>query len=650
MVTIPRELVQAIQAGDCVLWSGAGLGALAGLPGWEEVLARALTRCPAEAQPQLVDLLAQGRLRPVLSHLQRTIGDPLALVVGAADPEPVAGAEVLATLPWRACFATAYAEVLRRIFATAGQEVEVLSHREVHRPTLRPQARDDERPMILRTPPTGRSMRADRALFDLVEEVVRTRTILFFGFDVDDPDFAEILELLGRIGRGRRHFAWLGAVTEAEAEDLRENFAVEVVDPGACGEPLAALCALKAAIFAAPPAARSLPADLAALDLARALATVPLRADVAADAALTVEIEAIDRLVRDLSQGTGSLGDAWRLGLEPGALLRLGNVYLAHGRAAAASACYEAVRERGAGREYVALAGYNLALESAYAGRGAAAASGLRAAAAVDRSLSLVPSRLELAEVLGGDPTRLVLRCRDREGGERLELWVRTLAHPVGVGEQRRYHGEVRAAAALAHPGLWRVRGGFTDGQLFGVIAEPIAGEPLSARLAGGARMEVFPALRLTIALLDALAALHAGGLVHRDVRPEQILVQGGQPILAGHGFCPLIHVQRPALRRLADGYLAPERLAGEPATASSDVYAAAAVLYRCLTGRSPAGSIQPAGALVPGGLDPRVDAVLARALSPDPDLRLSPRRLRAEFAGVVSVPMLLVSRLGAAP
>lgn len=650
MVKIPSELMQAIQAGDCVLWTGAGLGALAGLPGWEEALSRAVARCPAEAQPQLQDLLAQGRLRPVLSHLQRTIGDPLALVVGAADPELVPGAEVLAKLPWRACFATAYAEVLRRIFAADGQEIEVLSHREVHRPTLRPQARDDERPMILKTPPAGRSMRADRSLFDLVEEVVRTRTILFLGFDVDDPDFAELLELLGRVGRGRRHFAWLGAVTEAEACDLRENFAVEVVDPGPCAAPIAALCALQAALWEAPPGPRSLRADLAALDLARTLATVPLRADVAADAALGVELGAVDRLVDELSQ---EAGEDWRLGLDPGALLRLGNVYLAHGRAAAASACHEAVRARGAGREYVALAGFNLSLGSAYAGRGPAAASGLRAAAAVDRSLSLVPSRLELAEVADGDPTRLILRCRDRESGERLELWVRTLAHPVGVGEQRRFHAEVRGAVALTHPGLWRVRGGFTDGQLFGVIAEPIAGESLATILRGGERMEVYRALRLTIAVLDALAALHAGGLVHRDVRPEQILVAHdppASPVLAGQGLGPLIHVQRPALRRLADGYLAPERLAGEPATASSDLYAAAAVLYRCLTGRSPAGSVRPAGALVPGGLDPRIDAALAHALSPDPGLRISPRRLRAELAGVVSVPMLLVSRLGAAP
>ena len=85
--------------------------------------------------------------------------------------------------------------------------------------------------------------------------------------------------------------------------------------------------------------------------------------------------------------------------------------------------------------------------------------------------------------------------------------------------------------------------------------------------------------------------------------------------------------------------------LAGGEPTMASDLFALAAVMYRCLTGRAVASTMQPPSAFQPD-LDPRLDQVLAHALHAEPSNRLSPRRLRAELERIRSVPMILVSRL----
>ena len=641
MAKIPEELVQAIQAGECVLWTGAGIGALAGLPGWSALLQGWARRCPEGEQAALEALIAQGRLRPVLSYAMRHLGEAARCTDDAAAEAPLRpGAELLGKMRWRACLATTYAEVVRRALAAEGQEVEVLGHREIRRPTLRPGARDDERPLILKTPPAGRSMRADRALFELVEEIVRTRTILFLGFDVDDPDLAELLELLGRVGRGRRHFAAIPFVSAAEAEELLESRGIEVFEAGegAPGDPVATLAAIHAALWVVPPRVSGARADLAALDLARSLAEVPLRVDLAADAALTIGLDEPLLLLAQLgAEEAGRIDAATRL--------RLGATLAVHGRTRDARAHLEAALARGPGREFQALARYGLGWIAAAEGRGAAAIEGLMAAAAIDRSLAIWPSRLEPAAALGADAVGVRLLCRDREGGEAVEVEVRALPRPLGVHGQRRFTSEVQRAAGLRSPHLQRLRGGFCDGQLFGTIAEPAPGPTLAAALAEAGTIEVFRALRIAMGVLDGLAALHGEGLLHRDVRPETVALGEGGAVLCGLGFGSLCDLRRPAQRRCSGGYAAPEVLAGAAPTPASDVYAAAALLHRCVVGQAP-GAGAGLGSRA-AALDPRLVELLGRALDPDPGRRLSPRRLRAELAGVVSVPMVLVSRLG---
>ncbi|MCA9690840.1 MAG: protein kinase [Nannocystaceae bacterium] len=637
MVTIPFELIQAIQAGDCVLWAGAGFGALAGRPGWSRMLARLVKQCPPGARQQLRDLLEQGRLQTVLRYLHRHLGDDVTLVLeGVGENKPLAnsGASLLTALPWRACFATTCAELIQTIYAEAGREVEVLSHVDVHRPSLR----DHERMFVLRTPPTGRAMRADAALFDVVEEVARTRTILFLGFDVDDPDFAQILTLLDRVGRGRRHYAWLAHVTRPEVEELLETHNIEVVSPSDDGDVARALYALQRCLWGVPSGESRAEVDLVALDLARALRSVPLRADLAADAALAVTVEELELLLSHLPP-------ADLAAVELGALLRLGNVMLARHRHLEARRYFSEVLRRGSGREYQTIARFNLALVDHAEGDALAAVDGLTSCAQEDRTAALVPPRFEIAELLAHDRALVRLGCVDRESGEEVEIGVSALSRTVGGLEQERFYRQVQRAVAVDHPAVQRIRGAYTDGRLFGVMAEPLSGFVLADILAQEGRLELERACEILEPVLDGLAACHARGVVHRLVDPRQILITVRGPVLRSPGFLPCASHRRASVRAGARGYLAPEILAGGEPTAASDVFAAAAVLYHAVTGRVVTSSMQPPTSYAPD-LDPRIDQLLAHALHAEPSMRLSPRRLRVELSRIRTMPLLLVSRL----
>jgi tetratricopeptide (TPR) repeat protein/serine/threonine protein kinase len=640
MVAIPVDLARALAHGDAVLWAGAGLGVLAQRPGWAELLRHVVDAHGGAAQAELHDLLEQGRLRTVASYIHRHHGDAplhdlLAQIQRTSPPITADGAAELVDLPWLAMFASAYPDLLVGLAAQRGRALDVIAHTDVHHLRLRDQDRGSDgarrEPFVLRTPPTGRAMRADAAFYDLVEEAVRTRVLVFLGFDIDDPDLLQILALLGRVGRGRRHYALMPWVTDAEAEELLETYGIEVVTvPAEVGVP-AQIAALAAAARSAPAGTSQAGPHLAALDLAKALRAVPIRADLALDDALGVDLD-------ELRQLLGAATAEGSLPLDPGAALRAGSVLLAHGDLAGARRLFQTVITRGAGREYEVAARYDLALVAFADGDGFGALEGFQSAAESDRGFALVPPRFEPVEILGRDGTRMLLSVRDREGGEHHDIDVAMMPRAVADHEVQRFYAEVHKLAMLDHPAIQRVRGGFADGRLFGLLSAPAAGFSLASMLAQDDRLELSRAFAILGPVLRALAHAHAAGVIHRLVHPRQIVVTADGPLLRGFGLTPTASHHRGSVRQTMHGYLAPELLRGASPSPITDAYSAAAVLYHCVTGTAPLGSVPRLTALDPDA-DPRLDGLLVEALHPEPGLRPSVMELHDAVRRILTTP-----------
>ncbi|WP_447007514.1 serine/threonine-protein kinase [Saccharothrix isguenensis] len=156
---------------------------------------------------------------------------------------------------------------------------------------------------------------------------------------------------------------------------------------------------------------------------------------------------------------------------------------------------------------------------------------------------------------------------------------------PVGG---RRFDNEIRTLAALSHPGLLSVYdAGTCDGRSF-VVLQLVDGITLRDRLVRGA-LAAAHVRALGHRLADTLAHVHEQGVVHRDVKPSNVLLdRTGAPYLADFGLARSLGATRLTNARQVVGtaaYLAPEQVRGDEVGPAADVYALGLVLLECLTG-----------------------------------------------------------------
>ena len=162
----------------------------------------------------------------------------------------------------------------------------------------------------------------------------------------------------------------------------------------------------------------------------------------------------------------------------------------------------------------------------------------------------------------------------------------------------RRFVREARATARLAHPNVARVFDFGRDGGAPFLVMELLEGETLAARLASGP-FGPAEAARVAAAVADALEAAHQLGIVHRDVKPSNVmLTRDGEVKVLDFGIAAAAdetHSTTGSGLYATVAYVSPERVAGEPATPASDVYSLGAVLYELLCGRPPFSGPSPA-------------------------------------------------------
>jgi serine/threonine-protein kinase len=214
---------------------------------------------------------------------------------------------------------------------------------------------------------------------------------------------------------------------------------------------------------------------------------------------------------------------------------------------------------------------------------------------------------------------------------------------------EKRFLTEARAAARLSHPGIVVVHdvGRDSDRGLLYIALERLEGETLADRIASGRRLEWREALRIVGRVAQALHHAHTQGVVHRDVKPANIMIlPSGEPKIMDFGIARVDggHLTTPGELFGTPLYMAPEQALGRPADARSDLFSLGTIAYTLLTSRAPfaAPSVPailarvahraapPPSELVPG-LPVVIDDILLRAMAKAPENRYPTGQMMAE-------------------
>jgi serine/threonine-protein kinase len=205
----------------------------------------------------------------------------------------------------------------------------------------------------------------------------------------------------------------------------------------------------------------------------------------------------------------------------------------------------------------------------------------------------VVASRYELEELVGSGGMSSVYRALDRLLERNVALKI---LHPhYGDDEEyvERFRREARAVAQLSHPNIVTVIDrGEADGQQF-IVFEYIDGESLKQLVDRNGPLPARRAIELALQVADALAFAHQAGLVHRDVKPQNVLVtEDGEAKVTDFGIARSLDVEHGVTQTGTvlgtSNYLSPEQARGQTITPATDVYSLGVVLFELLTGEVP--------------------------------------------------------------
>src|SRR5207244_10957313 len=203
-----------------------------------------------------------------------------------------------------------------------------------------------------------------------------------------------------------------------------------------------------------------------------------------------------------------------------------------------------------------------------------------------------------------------------------------------------RFRREARAVARLSHPNIVTVIDRGEDGGRQFIVFEHVDGENLKELVLRTGRLPVRRALELALAIADGLAFAHEQGLVHADVKPQNVLFnREGEVKVTDFGIARSLHVEHGVTQTgtvLGTGeYLAPEQASGKPVSPATDVYSLGVVLWELLAGDVPfvgenfvAVALRHVNEPPPSlrerrpDVSPRLEAAVDRALAKDPGRR----------------------------
>ncbi|HEU5355179.1 MAG TPA: protein kinase [Actinocrinis sp.] len=265
-----------------------------------------------------------------------------------------------------------------------------------------------------------------------------------------------------------------------------------------------------------------------------------------------------------------------------------------------------------------------------------------------------IGSRYELDEQLGRGAFGSVWRGRVRDTGEAIAVKVLLEELAADPDVVTRFLRERTALVGLRHRSLVAIRDLVVEGDVLALVMQLVEGPDLRAYLRGRGTLGPEEAALLVADVADALSVAHAAKIIHRDVKPANVLLKpeagGFRPLLTDFGIARL--ADAPSVTRTSQVvgtpyYLSPEVISGRKATGAVDVYAAGIMLFELLTGHPPFRgrdamevfrAHQTATPQRPPGVSDRLWAVATAALAKDPEMRPLAGELASRLRAAVRV------------
>ncbi|MEO8511082.1 MAG: Stk1 family PASTA domain-containing Ser/Thr kinase [Chloroflexota bacterium] len=248
---------------------------------------------------------------------------------------------------------------------------------------------------------------------------------------------------------------------------------------------------------------------------------------------------------------------------------------------------------------------------------------------------TLIGGRYRIIAPVGEGGMATIWRAVDEQLDREVALKILRPQFGSDLGFAARFKAEARSAAALNHPNIVPVYDYGTEGDTQFIVMQLVDGSDLATHLRDSGPMSATDAARLAREIASALAMAHRRGIVHRDVKPGNILItDAGEVKVADFGIARAMSEASMTVTGTTLGsvhYFSPEQARGDEVTGASDVYSLGIVLYEMLTGRRPFEGDSAAGVALKRLTDdpvppsawravpPGLEAIVMRSLQRDP-------------------------------
>ncbi len=249
---------------------------------------------------------------------------------------------------------------------------------------------------------------------------------------------------------------------------------------------------------------------------------------------------------------------------------------------------------------------------------------------------AILADRYKIEESIGEGAFALTYRATDTKLLRTVAIKILRPHYAEQDGSTSRFEREAQAAAQVSHPNVVQVHDYGRDGEHVFIVMHYVSGPTLGEYVRGQNKLSAAEIVRIVSQVLDGLAAIHRRGIVHRDIKPHNILLEEDlTPKLTDFGvayFAPGLALTQTGTTIGTAAYMAPEQATGEDLGPAADLYAVGIILYELLTGQLPFSGPSPVQVMyqhvneaptpprsINRQISTRLDAVILRALAKRP-------------------------------